>query len=92
MENVENKISRPIKLDDQSMLFDLEPDWQDYWWGMPNFEVKDARPDHKITMNFMSFDDAKEFGEKIGMKITNIIVGLKELINLHNSYIRKVCF
>lgn len=66
----ENEISRPTRTDKQSVLFELEPDWRDYWWGMPNFEVKDARPDHKIQMNFVSFDDAKEFAEKLGIKIT----------------------
>lgn len=65
-----NEISRPTRESDQFNLFDLEPDWRDYWWGMPNFEVKDARPGHQITMNFVSYEDAKEFGEKIGMRVT----------------------
>ena len=51
---MENEISRPTKESDQINLFDMEPDWRDYWWGMPNFEVKDARPGHQITMNFIN--------------------------------------
>ena len=50
-------------------LFDIEPDWKDHWWGMPSFEMGDARPQHKITINFMTAEDVKAFAEKTGLPV-----------------------
>lgn len=64
-------ISRPlVAKKGQAALFDLEPDWREYWWGMPSFEMGDARPQHKITVNFMCADDVKQFAHKTGLPVT----------------------
>lgn len=51
-------------------LFDVEPDWRKHWWGMPSFEMGDARPQHKITLNFRTAEDLKAFAEKTGLALT----------------------
>src|SRR5690606_23681057 len=48
----------------------VEPDWKDHWWGMPSFEMADARPQYKITMNFLTAEDVKAFAEKTGLPVT----------------------
>jgi len=52
------------------MLFDMPEDWREHWWGMPSFEMGDARPQYKITLNFMTADDVKAFAEKTGIPVT----------------------
>ena len=52
------------------MLFEVEPDWKEYWWGMPSFEMGDARPQYKIVMNFMTAADVKAFAERTGLPVT----------------------
>jgi hypothetical protein len=37
---------------------------------MPHFSMGDARPQHKITVNFMTDNDVKEFAEKTGLPVT----------------------
>lgn len=57
----------------ESFLFGeewIEPDWRETWGGMPEFEMEDARPQYKISVNFMTYDDVKEFAEKLGIKVT----------------------
>lgn len=54
----------------QEALFDLGPAWRDHWWGMPSFEMGDARPMQKITVNFYSWDDVLEFGRRLGITVT----------------------
>lgn len=64
-------IARPTRdADPQSTLFEIEPDWRDEWWGMPSFDMEDARPQYKITMNFMTADDVRAFAEKTGVPVS----------------------
>ena len=63
-------IKRPEKENKQATLFDMEPDWRDDWWGMPEFTMKDVSAQFKITMNFMTAQDLKEFAELCGLSIT----------------------
>lgn len=56
--------------DPQATLFAIEPDWREAWWGMPAFDMKDARPAHSITVNFICWEDAAEFAKRLGIKIT----------------------
>lgn len=51
-------------------FFEVEPDWRSYWWGMPSFEMKDARPQYKITVNFMTAEDVKLFAKTTGLPVT----------------------
>ena len=59
---------RPIREDKQG-LFDIEPDWREHWWGMPDYTMNDAQPAQRITMNFMTYEDVLEFAEKIGARV-----------------------
>lgn len=51
-------------------LFEMEPDWREHWWGMPSFEMGDARPQYKITINFMAAEDVKAFAAKTGLPVS----------------------
>jgi hypothetical protein len=45
-------------------------EWENEWWGMPEFKQEDKQPAYKITISFNSFDDVKEFSRIINQKIT----------------------
>lgn len=62
-------LKRPTRKEVKSTLLDLEPDWRKEWWGMPSFSMKDARPQHKITINFMTAADVRAFAEKTGLSV-----------------------
>ena len=71
MSNTKTDTARPLaKPSGQAPLFDVEPDWRAQWWGMPSFEMGDARPQHKITINFMTAEDVKEFATRTGLPVT----------------------
>jgi len=55
---------------EEVLLFDLPPNWEDEWWGMPSFEMKDARPQFQIVMNFMTVEDVQAFAKKAGLPVT----------------------
>lgn len=61
--------NRPVR-EKKKGLLDLEEPWKDIWWGMPEFEMKDATPQYQIMMNFMTKEDIKDFAEKLGINIT----------------------
>ena len=64
-------LSRTVKEPEpQAALFDLPPDWRKEWWGMPDFSMGDATSEHRITVNFASWDDVEEFKRKLGLKLT----------------------
>lgn len=70
-ENVlEQEIARETKDERQQLLFDLEPDWRDHWWGMPSYEMKDAMPERSVTINFMCDEDLIEFSKLTGIPLT----------------------
>ena len=63
-------LGRKIREKNDSLLFDLEPDWKESWWGMPEFSMKDATPQHKITINFMTEDDVRDFAAATGIPVS----------------------
>jgi hypothetical protein len=63
-------IQRKTRESDQGSLFDLEPDWRKSWWGMPEFTMQDASPQHRITINFMTHEDVAEFAKLCGLPVT----------------------
>lgn len=54
----------------QKTLFDIPEDWRMHWWGMPEFEMGDARPRHKITINFMTAEDVRAFAKQSGLPVS----------------------
>lgn len=53
----------------QQSLFDMDPDWRAEWWGMPEFEQGDCRPQYKITINFMTAEDVADFAKATGIPV-----------------------
>ena len=63
-------IRRKTRENMQSALFDNEPKWSDSWWGMPSFEMGDARPMYRVTVNLYSVEDLMDFGRALGLRVT----------------------
>lgn len=70
MDNAFDLLKRPTRENPQKTLFDVEPDWRSEWWGMPEFEMKDASPSRKITINFLTKEDVLKFADIAGLNIT----------------------
>jgi hypothetical protein len=70
--NIEDELKaiRPTRESNELTLFDVEPDWRESWWGMPEFSMQDATPQHKITINFMTAQDVLDFAERTGIPVT----------------------
>ncbi len=64
------RLLRQTHDDPQQTLFGIEPSWKESWWGMPAFEMKDAQPQYKITINFMAVEDVHTFAKKTGLPVT----------------------
>lgn len=62
--------NRPCRERKKGKLLKLEPAWNEEWWGMPEFEMKDATPQHRIVVNFMTSEDVKDFAKKLGVNLT----------------------
>lgn len=64
-------LKRPTRVSPQETLFDVEPDWRKEWWGMPDFSMGDARPEHSITLNFRTREDLLEFARISGIPLNS---------------------
>jgi len=62
--------NRPVRERRKGKLIDVEPNWKDIWWGMPEFEMKDATPQFRIVMNFMTREDVDDFARKLKLPLT----------------------
>ncbi len=54
-----------------SGFFDLPPDWQKHWRGMPAFDQRDMTPMQTIMVHFRSAEDRDAFAKLIGQRITD---------------------
>ena len=63
-------LQRRTRQSAQESLFENEPKWADMWWGMPSFEMGDARPMYRVTVNLYSVEDLMEFGKALGLRVT----------------------
>jgi hypothetical protein len=50
---------------EQTTLFNIEDNWKNEWWGMPEFSNDDIRPAYRLTVNFLTLEDKKMFAEKL---------------------------
>ena len=64
-------IDRALRPVEQISLLDLPPDWKSEWWGMPEFSMGDASPQHKITVNFLTTADVVAFAKRLGVPVTS---------------------
>ena len=64
-----DSLKRPTRKQDDLFLFEMEPNWHDHWWGMPEFTMGDATPQYRITINFMTREDVAEFASKLGLAL-----------------------
>jgi len=55
---------------EQNTFFEFNPDWRSTWWGMPSFEMRNASPQYRIVVNFMTAGDVRAFAEKTGLSVT----------------------
>lgn len=62
-------VARPVQDNRQQPLFDLEPDWHDLWWNMPDFKMENAGPARRIVVNFLTDQDAIDFQNKLDLNI-----------------------
>lgn len=62
---------RPVRQSDQGFLFDLPDPGEDYWTGMPSFEMKDCQPGKRVTVNFMTREDYLDFQRKLGIRLSH---------------------
>lgn len=62
---------RPTRKSVTENLFDCPPDWRADWWGMPEFSMADASPQHRVTINFMTQADVVEFARVSGIPVTS---------------------
>jgi hypothetical protein len=69
-EEILKLIQRQTRESNQANLFDIEPDWRDSWWGMPEFSMQDASPQHRITINFMTQEDVADFAKLTGIPVS----------------------
>lgn len=54
----------------QSLLFDMRPDWERHWRGMPEFVQEDLEPFKSIQVHFSSPLDMEAFAKLVGQTIT----------------------
>jgi len=63
--------NRPTREKKKRGLFHVDPNWRDIWWGMPEFEMKDATPKYQIIMNFMTKEDVEDFARKLDLPLSS---------------------
>lgn len=69
MSDLIKELARPVRENNDGLLFDLEPDWRDDWWGMPEFENGDIRPQHTLSVNFLTLEDKIEFAKALNINL-----------------------
>lgn len=63
-------ISRRCRESHQDTLFEVRPSWANEWWGMPSFQMGDARPLYSLRVSFHTQDDLIEFASRLGVKVS----------------------
>jgi len=64
-----SEIQRPTQIEPEG-LFDVEPEQADYWFGLPQFEMRNAQPQRRLTVNFLTSDDVRDFAQKLGVPLS----------------------
>lgn len=48
----------------------LKSEWEEHWWGMPEFSHEDLAPYRQLIVSFANADELEEFSRIIEQKIT----------------------
>lgn len=64
-----NEFTRNAKQEKQTLLFDIEPDWNDHWWGMPEYKRENNKPYAMISLMIRDSDALKKLAD-IGIDIS----------------------
>lgn len=49
----------------------LKTEWEEHWWGMPEFSHEDLSPHRQLIVSFANEDEVQEFAQVIGQTITS---------------------
>jgi len=55
---------------EQQLLFEIEPDWEQEWQSMPEFIQEKKEPHAKIVVRFRNEKDLEAFESLMGQKLT----------------------
>tara|TARA_R110000787_G_scaffold63848_1_gene144701 strand:- start:184 stop:432 length:249 start_codon:yes stop_codon:yes gene_type:complete len=58
-------------MNDQVSLFDMDPDWEEQWVGMPEYNSNKIEAHKTLIVRFINEADYKEFGRLIGQNLTD---------------------
>lgn len=64
------KLRRPTRENNEQYLFDVAPTWKNLWWNMPEFSMENAAPTRRITVNFITEADYRDFQKKLGVTLS----------------------
>ena len=53
----------------QQKLFDVAPDWEDTWKGMPAFRQEDQMPIQSVLVHFRTTQDREDFAALLGQQV-----------------------
>jgi len=54
----------------QISLFDVKPDWEEHWNGMPEYSHKDLSPKFQIIVSFENYEDVQKFAKLVDQRLT----------------------
>lgn len=69
---VKEALERPLRDSSEELAFfdDLKPEWEKTWWGLPAFEMGNAGPSHRLTVNFLTAEDFRDFQKALGVRLS----------------------
>ena len=57
-------------------LFDMNPEWEEHWRGMPEFIQSNKEAVAQVMISFETFEDMQAFAELTGLIITDKTKGV----------------
>lgn len=57
-------------------LFDMNPEWEEHWRGMPEFIQEDKESVAHVVVHFETMQDLQAFSELTGLIITDKTKGI----------------
>lgn len=57
-------------------LFDMSPEWEEHWQGMPEFVQDNKEAVAQVVVSFETFEDMQAFAQLTGLIITDKTKGV----------------